>query len=89
MKRPARSPSIDRPAATEISPDDAANAAMIATWPSDRPAILRLLQCRLLHQADWQHLGTRQDQSRPPWSIDTYRCERCERAWDSLSESQS
>ena len=43
--------------------DDAATTAAIATWPGDRPGILRLLECRLLHRADWQYLGTRQDET--------------------------
>ena len=85
MKRPARSPSFDHPAAVELSPNDAANAAQIATWPGDRPSIFRLLQCRLLHRADWEYLGTRPDETVARWPIDTYRCERCERAWNTVT----
>jgi len=71
--------------APEHSAHDAATAAQIATWPGDRPSTLRLLQCRLLHRADWQYLGTRQDESIAPWPIDAYRCERCDRAWDTVN----
>jgi len=85
MKRPARSPSFDHPAAAELSPDDAANAAQIATWPGDRPSIFRLLQCRLLHRADWEHLGTRHGEDIVPWPIDAYRCNRCDRAWGTVT----
>jgi hypothetical protein len=81
VKPPASSIAKERMSAAEISPDD---AALIATWPGDRPGILRLLQCRLLHRADWQYLGTRHDESIAPWPVDAYRCERCERAWDSV-----
>jgi hypothetical protein len=66
-------------------PDDAATAAAIATWPGDRPGILRLLECRLLHRAEWQYLGTRQDDAVAPWPIDSYRCDRCDRAWDKVN----
>lgn len=65
--------------------DDAAATAAIATWPGDHPSILRLLECRLLHRADWQYLGTRHDDTVAPWPIDSYRCERCERAWDRVN----
>jgi hypothetical protein len=81
MKRFTSAPS----SLTDFSPDDAANAAQIATWPGDRPGIIRVMQCRLLHRADWQYLGTRQDESVAPWPIDAYRCDRCERAWDSVN----
>ncbi len=69
----------------DLSPDDAANAAQIATWPGDRPGIMRVMQCRLWHRADWQYLGTREDRAVAPWPVDAYRCDRCERAWDSVS----
>ncbi len=67
------------------SADDAATAVAIATWPGDRPGILRLLECRLLHRSDWQYLGSRQDAAITPYPIDSWRCERCERAWEKVS----
>jgi len=69
----------------DIRRDEAATAAAIATWPADRPSLLRVLECRLLHRADWQYLGTRHDAAIAPWPIDSYRCERCARAWDRVN----
>jgi hypothetical protein len=65
--------------------DDPAAAAMIASNPFDHRRLLRLLQCRLLHRAEWQYLGTHQDTAVAPWPIDSYRCDRCERAWDKVT----
>jgi hypothetical protein len=65
--------------------DDAAAAAAIATWPGDRPGILRLLECRLLHRADWEYLGSRHDAKLGLWPIDEFRCSRCERSWERMS----
>lgn len=62
--------------------EDAATAAALAVWPGDRPGILRLLECRLLHRADWQYLESRDDRAVAPWPLDSYRCERCARTWD-------
>ena len=73
------------PSRTDLSAEGAATAVAIATWPGDRPGILRLLECRLLHRADWQYLGTRQDETVAPWPIDSYRCDRCERAWEKVT----
>jgi hypothetical protein len=70
---------------TTLPHEDGATAAAIATWPGDRPSIMKLLECRLLHRADWQYLGTRNDETIAPWPVDSYRCERCERAWDKVS----
>jgi hypothetical protein len=86
MKRPDRTPALAPRAMTELSPDDAANAAQIATWPGDRPGLIRLLQCRLLHRADWQHLGTSQDEPAVAWPVDAYRCDRCDRVWNTVTE---
>jgi len=77
MKRPAPTPTA--------MPDDAANAVMIATWPGDRPGIMQVMKCRLLHRADWQYLETRHDESVAPWPFDAYRCDRCDRSWQSMS----
>jgi hypothetical protein len=85
MKPLAGQTTKERAVGDEIAPDDSANAALLATWPGDRPGMMRLLQCRLLHRADWQYLSTRQDESVAPWPIDAYRCDRCERAWDSVN----
>ncbi len=65
------------------SPDAAMLAAI--TWPGDRPGLIRLLQCRLWHRADWQYLETRQSSPTSPWPVDQYRCERCEREWERVS----
>jgi len=46
---------------------------------------LRLLECRLLHRADWQYLGTRDDRAIAPWPLDSYRCDRCTRTWEVAS----
>lgn len=71
--------------ATDHRHESAASAAAIAIWPADRPGILRLLECRLLHRADWQYLGTRNDDAVAPWPIDSYRCGQCDRAWDKVN----
>ena len=84
MKPLSSSAATEHTSADQISPDDTANAALLATWPADRSGILRLLQCRLLHRADWQYLGTRHDESIAPRSVDAYHCDRCDRAWDSV-----
>jgi hypothetical protein len=42
-------------------------------------------ECRLLHRADWQYLGTRNDEQVAPYPIDSYRCDRCEQAWDKVN----
>jgi hypothetical protein len=73
------------PTRSSSSVDDAATVAAIATWPGDRPGLLRLLQCRLWHRADWQYLETRQSTPTSPWPVDQYRCDRCERAWERLT----
>lgn len=65
--------------------EDAATAAALATWSGDRPGILRILECRLLHRGDWQYLGTRDDRTVAPWPVDNYRCDRCARTWDTPS----
>ena len=63
----------------------AEDAAALATWLGDRPGILRLLECRLLHRADWRYLGSRLDDTVAPWPIDSWHCERCTRAWEKVS----
>jgi hypothetical protein len=70
-----------------VSPVTSADAAMLAvvTWPGDRPGLIRLLQCRLWHRADWQYLETRSSSATSPWPVDQYRCERCEREWERVS----
>jgi hypothetical protein len=73
------------PIRSRTAVEHSATAAAIATWPGDRPAMLRVLECRLLHRADWQYLGSRSDDQVGPWPIDSYRCERCERAWERVS----
>lgn len=66
---------------------EAPDAAMLAaiTWPGDRPALIRLLQCRLWHRADWEYLETRPSSPTSPWPVDHFRCERCERTWERVS----
>ena len=56
-----------------------------AAAAADRPSLLKLMQCRLWHRADWQYLGTRQDETVAPWPIDSYRCDRCERSWEKVN----
>ena len=65
---------------TTTTASEAAHAAN-----ADRPSLLKLMQCRLWHRADWQYLGTRHDDTIAPWPIDSYRCERCARAWDRVN----
>ena len=67
-----------------VSSDDAATAAAIATWPGDRPALVRLMECHIFHRADWEYLGSRQDEGAGRWPIDAYRCARCDRAWEKV-----
>lgn len=75
-----------KPVGRRESPaEEAATAAALATWPGDRPVIVRLLECRLLHRADWQYLGTRDDAARAPRRLDSYRCDRCMRTWEASS----
>lgn len=69
----------------ESSPaDDAASAAALATWPGDRPALVRLMECHIFHRAEWEYLGSRHDPTAGQWPIDAYRCRRCERAWEKV-----
>jgi hypothetical protein len=63
----------------------AEDAAALTIWPGDRGGILRLWECRLLHRADWQYLGSRMTDPAAPWPIDSWRCERCARAWERMS----
>ncbi len=71
-----------KPLARSRTADETALAAAVATWHGDRPGILRLLECRLLHRGNWQYLGTRTDQAVAPWPVDSYRCDRCDRTWE-------
>lgn len=66
-----------------VSPDDAATVAAIAAWPGDRPALVRLMECHIFHRAEWEYLGSRQDDTH--WPVDAYRCGRCDRAWEKVS----
>jgi hypothetical protein len=65
-----------------VSPSDAATVAAIAAWPSDRPALVRLMECHIFHRAEWEYLGSRQDDVH--WPVDAYRCGRCDRAWEKV-----
>ena len=56
---------------------DAAHAA-----PTDRPSLLKLMQCRLWHRADWQYLETRTATGAASWPVDAYHCQRCDRSWE-------
>jgi hypothetical protein len=60
---------------------DAANLATETARP-DRPGLLKLMQCRLWHRADWRYLETRASSGPVPWPVDSYECQRCERAWE-------
>jgi hypothetical protein len=66
-------------------PDAAADAVQIATWPGDRPGIMHVMKCRLLHRADWQYLETRHDETIAPWPVDSYHCDRCNRSWHKVN----
>lgn len=68
-----------------VSADDAATVAAIAAWPSDRPALVRLMECHIFHRAEWEYLGSRRDQGVGPRPIDAYRCGRCDRTWEKVS----
>ena len=68
-----------------VRPDDAATVAVVASWPGDPPALMRLMECHIFHRADWEYLGSRPDQDGGRWPIDAYRCGRCERAWEKMS----
>ena len=54
----------------------------IDTPHPDRPRLLKLMQCRLWHRADWQYLETRASSGTIPWPVDAYHCQRCDRAWE-------
>lgn len=64
---------------------DAVAATAIATWPGDRPNLVRLMECHIFHRADWEYLGSRHDEGAGPWPIDAYRCGRCDRAWEKMT----
>ena len=59
---------------TTFDPADAAAA--------DRPSLLKLMQCRLWHRADWEYLETRASTGPIPWPVDAYHCQRCDRSWE-------
>jgi hypothetical protein len=61
---------------TTTTPDDLQGAA------PDRPRLLKLMQCRLWHRADWRYLETRASTGPIPWPVDAYHCQRCERSWE-------
>lgn len=57
-------------------------ASIAETAYGDRPRLLRLMECRLLHRAEWEYLGTRHADGVLSWPVDSFRCDRCERTWE-------
>ena len=68
---------------TDLAPgNDLLSASVAATAPVDRYGLLRLMECRLLHRAEWEYLGTRHADGVLSWPVDSFRCDRCERTWE-------
>lgn len=71
---------------SELATSDAlemcAATSVGSATPADRRRLFRLMECRLLHRAEWQYLGTRHADDVLSWPVDSYRCDRCERTWE-------
>jgi hypothetical protein len=61
------------------------STATVVTTASERRNLFRLMECRLLHRADWQYVETTLGSDDVPWPVDTYHCQRCERVWQRAS----
>lgn len=57
----------------------------VATTTSERRTLFRLMECRLLHRADWQYVESSLGTDDVPWPVDTYHCHRCDRVWQRAS----
>jgi hypothetical protein len=62
--------------------DSASDAEARQAAASHRRVLFRLMQCHLLHRREWQYLSTRHEDGKLHWPIDAYRCNHCERAWE-------
>jgi len=65
-----------------MTPTTTTTSDAVLTATTDRPSLLKLMQCRLWHRADWQYLETRASTGPIPWPVDAYHCQRCDRSWE-------